>query len=391
MFEMKKTKLLLSILILASALSAVSCNNGGNSVDTTSGDEVSDTENNLFDVETVTPDTTEPPVTDTETETEETEPPLPIEPEIINPLTGLGVTVDHELRRPVAIMINNIQQAIPQEGISYADVMYECIVEGGLTRLMMVVSDYDSLPTVGSVRSAREYYIDFAADYDAIFIHAGGSEEAYKQLKSRRVDYICGVNRTAPGMFYRDEWRRANLGYVHSLVTDGDKIVKGIEYRRFSTDIEADFDRPLDFVTYGTTTVPEGESGEYVRVTYNAGHRPYFEYNDDDGLYYRYQFKGEKHIDKGTNKQLAFTNVFVLYMSTINTGDSYKHVNVITTGSGEGYYFTMGKYIPIRWEKAGVDIPMKLYTADGEELLINRGKTFFQICSTQMKASTEIR
>ncbi len=389
---MKKSKLVLSMLILAAVLSTVSCNNGGKPSDATDTTDATVTEDNLFDVETVTPDTTEPPEEDTtDTEPEETEPPIPVEPEIINPLTGLEAEADYELRRPVSIMINNIHQAIPQEGISYADIMYECIVEGGLTRLMMVVSDYDSLPTVGSVRSAREYYIDFAADYDAIFIHAGGSDEAYKQLKSRRVDYICGVNRTAPNMFYRDEWRRANLGYVHSLVTDGERIVNGIAYRKFSTDIAADFDRPLDFVPYGTVNVPEGESGKYVRVTYNVGHSPYFEYNEDEGLYYRYQFKGEKHIDKGTNEQLSFTNVLVLYMKTVNTGDDYRHVNVLTTGSGEGYYFTMGKYIPVKWEKAGVDIPMKLYTEDGSELLVNRGKTFFQICSTQMRASTEIR
>lgn len=372
-------------LICAFSLSVASCSgsNGGNGGDT-------DTEDNIFNVDTVLPDSSYFPETEdtTEEESADTEAVI-VEPEFINPLTGLEATNDYTLRRPVAIMINNIPQAIPQEGISFADVMYECIVEGRLTRLMMVVSDYENLPVVGSVRSSREYYIDFAADFNAIYIHAGGSDEAYRQFKIRDVDHIDGIKYT-PDMFYRDKWRLANLGTEHSLVTTGEGIAGGIGYHRISTDIAENFDSPLDFVPFGESRVPEGGSGELVRVEYSAYHKPYFEYNSEDFKYYRYQFDGDRHIDKGTGEQISFDNVIVLYMPTTATGDSYGHMTVKTTGSGEGYYFSMGKYEPIKWEKSGVDTPMKLYNEAGEELLINRGKTFFQICTTQMKDTTVI-
>ncbi len=384
------SKLLLAVIITALTLTLTACNKPIDKDNKDSG--ATDTTKGLFQVDTVIPESSYLDDSDSESTEEETTAPEPVlEPEKINPLTGLEAMEDYTLRRPVAIMINNIPQAIPQEGISYADVMYECIVEGYLTRLMMVVSDYEKLPVVGSVRSSREYYIDFAADYDAVYIHAGGSTEAYRQMKLRRTDHIDGVNMYTPDMFYRDTWRLNHLGKEHSLVTTGEGIADGIDYHNISTHLADGFDSPLDFVDYGSVKVPEGESGQYVRVTYSASHKPYFEYNSDDSLYYRYQFLGDEHIDKGTGEQLSFTNVILLYMPTTATDDYYGHMSVKTTGSGEGYYFTMGRYEPIRWEKTGVDVPMKLYNSLGEELLINRGKTFFQICTKGMEATTEIR
>lgn len=351
-----------------------------------------DTTDDIFGVDTVTPPETTEPV-DTTTEPPVTEPPVPNEPDIINPLTGLEATVDYEARRPVAIMINNIRVATPQEGISYADIMYECIVEGAQTRLMMLVSDYEKLPVVGSVRSSREYYLDFAANHNAIYIHAGGSTQAYIELASRKVNNIDGVNdNSVSGMcFYRDSWRRANMGFEHSLMTTGERIAKSIDFKKYNTDIKADFDSPLDFVPYDTVRVPNGGDATYLKVRYSGSHMPYFEYNEDEGVYYRWQFLGDKHMDKTADTQLSFTNIIVLYCPTVYTGDSYGHMDVTTTGKGEGYYLTAGKYEKITWEKADEDTPVKLYNEAGEELLVNRGKTFFQICTEKMKDTTEIK
>lgn len=380
MFKNKLAATLTIAAILASVTLFASC-----------GDTQTD---DPFDVDTVAPpdvsdttepveDTTEPPAVD----------PVIVEPDIINPLTGLEADVDYELRSPIAIMINNIKVATPQEGISYADVMYECIVEGRQTRLMMLVSDYESLPTVGSVRSSREYYLDFAANHNAIYMHAGGSNQAYTEIWTRYVNNLDGVNDSAVSYrcFWRDTWRMNNMGYEHSLMTSGEKIAAGIAYKNYSTELKNGFDSPLDFVSYDTVRTPEDGSATYLRVAYSNAHKPYFEYNESDCLYYRWQFLGDKHIDNGNKKQLAFTNIILLYLPTYNTGDSYGHMNVNTVGEGEGYYLTMGKYEKITWKKAGKDTPVKLYNEAGEELLINRGKTFFQICTDDMKPTTEIR
>ncbi|MBQ8249719.1 MAG: DUF3048 domain-containing protein [Clostridia bacterium] len=384
-----KIKNILCFMLLSQMLLAASCGEAETGNDTEASD------NGPFDVVTVAPpetsETTAEPETEPEPET--TEAPDLNEPEIINPLTGLEAEVDYENRRPLAIMINNIKVATPQEGISYADIMYECIVEGGQTRLMMVVSDYENLPVVGSVRSSREYYLDFAANHNAIYMHAGGSTQAYREIRDRGVNNLDGVNDNAISYkcFYRDSWRMSNMGYEHSLMTTGEKIVAGLEYKKYNTELAEDFDSPLDFVPYDSPRVPEGGDASYLKVVYSYSHQPYFEYNAAEGVYYRFQFLGDKHMDNTAGVQISFDNIIVLYCPTVSTNDSYNHMDVTTTGSGEGYYLYGGKYEKITWEKATEDTPVKLYSEAGEELRVNRGKTFFQICTEAMKESTEIR
>lgn len=387
-------KKFLCLLLLASILSgAVACERqiDNDPIDTKDTSDTTVSEDTTAAPETELPEvTTEPETTEPET-TAEPETAAPIEEDsIINPLTGLESEIDFEDRRPVAIMINNIKQAMPQEGISYADVMYECVVEGGYTRLMMLAMDYENLPVVGSVRSSREYYLDFAADHDAIYIHAGGSEQAYTEMSQRKVDHLDGVNMYIPGMFYRDSWRQSNLGYEHSLMTDGTRIAKGIEYVDCRTELSEDFDSPLDFVPFDEVKTLS-EPGTYLQVTYHSGHKPYFKYDADEGVYYRWQFIDEKHMDNTANVQVSFTNILVLYLPVVDTKDDKGHKDVETVGSGEGYYLTMGGSEAITWEKSDEDEPIKLYDSKGDELLINRGKTFFQICSTSMKDTTVIK
>ena len=172
-------------------------------------------------------------------------------------------------------------------------------------------------------------------------------------------------------------------------MTDGKKIAAGIEYVKCRTELVDDFDSPLDFIKPGAVITPKNP-GTYLQVTYHAGHKPFFKYDEDEGVYYRWQFKGDKHMDNTANKQLSFTNVIVLYLPTVNTNDAKGHKDVETVGSGDGYYFTQGGYVEITWKKSGVDTPIKLYDTDGNELMINRGKTFFQVCTTSMRDTTVI-
>ena len=96
----------------------------------------------------------------------------------INPLTGLKSTKDIAEKRPVAIMINNLKESLPQEGISNADIVYEILEEGGITRLMCIYNDYKDIPKIGSIRSTRDYFIDISDIHDSILVHVGGSTYA---------------------------------------------------------------------------------------------------------------------------------------------------------------------------------------------------------------------
>lgn len=335
---------------------------------------------------TSAPVTTAPPETTLESTTAKEEDPN--EPAFVNPLTGLASDTDWSGKRPAAIMINNIKASCPQVGVSEADIMYECLVEGGFTRLMMVVQDYASLPIIGSIRSSRDYYLDFASDYDAIYVHAGGSPYAYDDIQALGVNNLDGVNMYLPNqVFYRDPDRMAIMALEHTLVSSGEKIAYGVKYKKYSTEMAKDFDYPLDFVKYDTTAAFEN-AALHIHIPYSYAHNTDFTYDAENGKYLRYQFGGLEHIDGATGEQLKFDNLIIYFCETGRiTGDASARIDVGTIGEGKGYYATKGTYIPITWKKESYESPTKFFTEDGELLLINRGKTFISVCPTSI-AST---
>ena len=126
---------------------------------------------------------------------------------------------EYERNRPVAVMLNNLKKAQPQLGnVSMADIIYEVPAEGGITRMLAVYQTLDGVGTLGSIRSARPYYIELALGHDALYVHAGGSPEAYQDLKSWKVNNIDGVNGSASqsAVFWRDPERKKNKGYEHT-------------------------------------------------------------------------------------------------------------------------------------------------------------------------------
>lgn len=358
-------------------------------------ESASDAQTTEDSVATEEPETQPPETSAPESESEttaETEPVSssveeePETPEFVNPLTGLVAEKDWSGTRPAAIMINNIQVSCPQVGVSRADVMYECLVEGGYTRLMMLVMDYASLPEVGSVRSSRDYYLDFAADYDAIYVHAGGSQYAYQAISDRKVNNLDGVNMYLPTTFYRDQNRISTMGLEHSLMTTGKKIAEGVAYKKYRTELSEDFDYPLDFVRYGTT-VSFDDAALHIRIPYSLAQTTDFVYDEESASYLRYQFDGVKHIDGATGEQLTFENVLILFCETgLITGDPYRRIEVGTVGEGKGYYATEGTYIPITWKKEAHETPVQFFDEDGEPLLINAGKTFVSVCPTSIQS-----
>ncbi len=307
-------------------------------------------------------------------------------PAFTDPLTGLEATKDLGTTRPVAIMINNIEHAIPQVGISNADVLYECLAEGGITRLLMVTRDYESLGTVGSIRSSREYYIDFAKNHDAIYIHAGGSEKAYSQIYSRSIEHLDGVRadaRTGKNMsgtvFYRDPDRLKKFAYEHTMVTTGERIVKGIEAMGYTKQLKTGFNEPIKPIDWGWSVVLSGENATKVKIPYRSNRVSEYEYDAATGKYMRYQFNHQKHVDGANGEQLSFENIFILNMPHRNTGDYAGHLVVTTTGTGNGWYITGGKRIPITWSKPSQDEPMTVCDAEGNPIVINQGKTAINI------------
>ncbi|NCC68530.1 MAG: DUF3048 domain-containing protein, partial [Clostridia bacterium] len=213
-----------------------------------------------------------------------TETAAPTEAPYTNPLTGEGMDEDISSCRPWAIMINNLDKALPQCGISQADIIYEVPAEGGVTRMMAIFSDVSDVEAIGSMRSLRPYYADIGLSYDAIVVHAGGSEESYTEAYNYGVDHLDGVlGSYADTAFYRDPSRMA-YGLEHSMFTTGERLITAAEGEGF--DFEHDgssYDYRLSFSENAASQCDE--KAEYVLITYNGYKCTSFLYDDDTGLY----------------------------------------------------------------------------------------------------------
>ena len=280
-------------------------------------------------------------------------------------LTGLYVSEKKAAKRPVAVMINNISDALPQSGVSGADVIYECPVEGGITRMMALFEDYKGLDKIGSIRSSRIYYCYFALEWDAIYCHFGQSKYALDLLKSDQIDNICAFN--TPNDFYQTSDRVApHNTYIGA---DGiDNAIKSMNYRRNYKD---DYKAHFKFAEEGKeNNLKNGEKAAKVEIGYAHNH-PYYTYDKKQKVYKRFQ-REDKQIDAENNKQLECKNIIIQFVDNTMYDDG-KSLNITLTGSGNGYYITNGKAVEITWKKDS----LKDKTKYVDEL--NPGKTWINV------------
>lgn len=312
----------------------------------------------------------------TESETE-SEPDEPIVVLNENPLTGEFNLTDGAVgKRPVAVMINNINKAMPQYGVAQADIIFEIPVEGFLTRFMAIYADYTQMPKICSIRSCRPYFPAIAEGFDAVYVYAGMTDAIKEYVDSLNLTvFNGGVNHG--GLFGRDQERRA-AGYSleHTLYFDGTGIVEAMEKRKLRSDIEADKEgNAFLFNDVEEQIRPDGDTCTVVEIDFGSAEAT-LTYDIESSTYVK-DLNGNPQIDGVTGTQLAFTNVFVLE-TTIKTASYGIHKDVDWHG-GTGYYVSYGAVQEIIWSKADEESPMKFYTLDGEELSINRGKSYIAI------------
>ncbi len=312
------------------------------------------------------------------------------EPSNPDPLTGLEMAEDASADdRPVAVMINNIKQALPQYGTSAADILFEVVAEGGITRLVAIYQDPTAAGTIGSVRSTRKYYLDIAGGYDAILFHAGGSEEAYSLIRSRKqasVDNVRGGGN--PGdTFYLDADRRRNNGYEHSTMTTGERIDAYLERTSLRTEHPEGykFEQTFDEDRKGS-----GEATDYARVFFSSYKQAILEYDSEKQAYLVSQY-GAPHVDEDTGEQLAFENVLVLYASvSAIPGDKAGRMTVkLENASGGGTLLAGGAREKISWSKGAWDEPFKFEDEDGEPLTLRTGHTYICVVAGEDRLSFE--
>lgn len=294
-----------------------------------------------------------------------------------NLLTGWGNLSEKAIgKRPVAVMVNNVEDALPQYGIAQADIIFELPVEGDLTRLMAMYADYTKVPDICAIRSCRYYYPAIAKGFDAFYVHWGIDQTVTSYVKSIHPDKYDGMSNDGK-LFGRDNARRkAGYSLEHTGYFKGTQFASVVDGSGDRVSLkDAKKGAAFHFVDYGQLAKPSGGTCNSVGIRFGACNSK-FTYNADTNSYYK-SMNGHKHIDGKTGEQLSFTNVFVLE-TNISVRDSVGHKKLNWQGSSgsTGYYISNGCVQRIRWSQTDESSYLKLYDESGNTLKINRGKSY---------------
>ena len=327
-----------------------------------------------------------PQETPAETETEAETRPSETAPEGMarSILTGEWIDADLAARRPVAVMINNIQASLPQSNITNAQVVYEINVEGGLTRFMALFEDWDEYSQIGTIRSTRPYYVYLSQEWDAVLMHIGQCNWAEELVDSSYVDNVNGVKDGSFAYFRLNHKTAPNNCY-----TSADNIRSAIEYFGYDMTMPEDIVTPFRYAIADetvdmTVSTPATEVHTGISST-----QSWYEYNEEDGLYYRYQF-GSAHRDElDRSRQVTARNIIIQYVTHDYYGES-AYLNMHIVGSGTGYYITDGQCIPITWSKADNYSPTVFRNEAGNEVIMNPGTTWITLVPDYRMQNTSI-
>lgn len=313
----------------------------------------------------------------------------PAEGMVRSTLTNEWIDGDLEKARPISIMVPNDSAALPHYNLSKADILYECPVEGNITRSMAVIKDWENLDRIGNVRSCRDYFVYWAFEWDSIYLHFGGPYYINEIIERKDTDHITGcaygdkrTNGLYEGTFYRSTDKKA----PQNAYASAEGINKGIDKLGISKTYrdgyyEADHFKfasskePNTLEKYGDAlTAKEIDMSSAYPITKTS-----FTYNEGDGLYYRSMY-GKPDVDAANNEQqLAFKNVLIQFTyHEVRDAKGYLIFQVHDT-TRDGYFFTNGKGIHVTWKKSTDYGPTKFYDDDGNEIEVNTGKTMICI------------
>lgn len=312
-------------------------------------------------------------------------------PENQNLLTGLPDLSEGAIgKRPVAVMVNNVPDAMPQYGVEKADIIFEIPVEGDQTRFMAMYADYTTVPKVCAVRSCRAYFPAISQGFDAFYVNWGIDDSVADYLDMLNLDQYDGIY-NAGGLFGRDT-ERQNEGYSleHTGYFDGTKFAEVVQKEGKRTELSDDKkDAAFQFNGMDEQLKPEGEDCTEVNIDFGA-QTASLTYDEESGTYKK-DNNGEPQIDGKTGNQLAFTNVFVLETS-ISVRDDIGHKEIDWDGGNDstGYYISNGGVQKIHWSKEPNNewSRLQFYDESGKEISINRGKSYIALNypgQTQMK------
>ena len=285
--------------------------------------------------------------------------------------------------RPFAISINNTPVAVKvQEGLDKAFLIYEIPTEGATSRLLAVFKDVNDA-TVGTTRSARHNFIDYALESDAIFVAYGWSHYAEDDMKAGAIDYIQGL---FGGPFWRNNPEK--LATEHTAYTSIAKLRENAKQKGFRT-TSTSAQKTL-VLNYNAEDVDLSEKtnsqiANSVIIPYGAGVKTQFDY-DTEAKEYKRIVNGKENIDHETKKVYTAKNIIVQKVTYNVCSDNY-YWNLKTQGSGEGFFITNGYAVPITWSKSSRSAKTVYKYKDGNEIEVSDGRTYIELQTTAQTLS----
>lgn len=284
--------------------------------------------------------------------------------------------------RPYAVVINNSTVAVKaQTGLQQAYIIYEFPVEGYQSRLMAIYKDIDDL-TIGTIRSARHNFLDYAMEHDAVFIHYGWSHYAERDEKDLDYDYINGI---FGGPFWREN--PEGLATEHTAYTSIERIKEYVSSHSMRSTSDWGFVLNYDANGVDLSSKEGYVSANRVYIPYSGSLNTTYEYDSENKVYKRF-VNGNANVDYYTKEQFTTKNILIQKVNTKMASDNY-YWDIETVGSGNGYYITEGYAMPITWSKESREAKTKYKYLDGTEVLLNDGHTYIQLQSNNQNLTIE--
>ena len=298
--------------------------------------------------------------------------------------------------RPIAVMIDNHSGAWPQANLNKAYLVYEIVVEGGETRLMALFKGQD-LEEIGPVRSSRHYFLDYALENDAIYVHHGWSPQAQSDITTLGVNNINGITESSS-----DFWRVKDKSAPHNLFTSTASILKIAQRKGYETTstntsvlnyVATEFDLTDKYeieitqnIDEASTTFEESEKtkaivANSVTIPHSTLQTVKYEYNEETKTYTRYARK-VLQTDYVTGDSVTTKNIIITMCDnyTLQDSENKGRQGLKNIGTFDGYYITNGNAIPIKCIKTSREEQTVYKDLDGNEINVNDGNTFINIC-----------
>lgn len=296
-------------------------------------------------------------------------------------LDGVFVSKDGGENPARAVAIENlaISSVRPQAGTTSASIVYEFLVEGGITRWLMIFDSSVRVPEIAPVRSARTYIVDIAQEYGGIFAHAGGSPDALNDARTAKHLYNTDGISQDSRYFARDGERPA----PHNLRTTSDLLSFAERDKKIenTTDFES--------WTYkdDARAVKRPETAKILTVDFSTfNYKVEWKYDPATNRYTRYT-AGEIHKDRNNDQPVEATNIIVQFVKTESPDGRLLNMDLL--GSGGALVFRDGEMINATWKKEEDIKRTRFVDDDGEDIELNAGQTWIAFLPTDRNVTYE--